>query len=58
METTKVGFSTFDDSAKCLIEEKPALGLFKSMKMYTSEDSLYVSPEFSPVLFTANIAKH
>ena len=32
---------------------KPALGLFISVKMYapTSEDSLYVSPEFSPVFF-------
>ena len=44
---------------KCLIKAKPALGLFKSTKMYApmSEDSLHVSPEFSAALFTANIAK-
>ena len=28
----KVGFATFDDSAKCLIKAIPALGLFKARK--------------------------
>ena len=34
-------------------ERKPALGMYAP----TLEDSLYVSPEFSPALLTVNIAK-
>ena len=40
-------------SAKCFIKEDQPYDILKATKMYapTSEDSLYVSSEFSPALF-------